>query len=59
MSQIPSVPPIVNRGMKLVLRSPMHGMVSNIFTLSFSKLDFYHELVLRMFIIVYNVACIS
>jgi insertion element IS1 protein InsB len=28
-------------------------------TLSFSQLDFYHELVLRMFIIVYNVACIS
>jgi len=28
-------------------------------TLSFSKLDFYHELVLRMFIIVYNVSCIS
>ena len=28
-------------------------------TLSFSKLDFYHESVLRMFIIVYNVACIS
>ena len=28
-------------------------------TLSFSKLDFYHESVLRMFIVVYNVACIS
>ncbi len=28
-------------------------------TLSFSKLDFFHELVLRMFIITYNVACIS
>ena len=28
-------------------------------TLSFSKLDFYHELVLRLFIIDYNVECIS
>jgi len=28
MSQTPSVPPIVNRGMKFVLRSPLHGMVS-------------------------------
>lgn len=28
MSQTPSVPPIVTRGMKFVLRSPMHGMVS-------------------------------
>jgi len=28
MYQTPSVPPIVTRGMKLVLRSPMHGMVS-------------------------------
>ena len=28
MSQTPTVPPIVNRGMKFVLRSPMHGMVS-------------------------------
>jgi IS1 family transposase len=28
-------------------------------TLSFSKLDFYHELVLRIFIINYNVGCIS
>jgi insertion element IS1 protein InsB len=28
-------------------------------TLSFSKLDLYHELVLRMFIIVYKVGCIS
>ncbi len=28
MSQIPTVPPIVNHAMKLVLRSPVHGMVS-------------------------------
>jgi len=28
MSQTPSVPPIVTRGMKFVLRSPIHGMVS-------------------------------
>lgn len=28
-------------------------------TLSFSKLDFYHELVLRLFIIDYNIECIS
>ena len=28
MYQTPSVPPIITRGMKLVLRSPMHGMVS-------------------------------
>jgi len=28
MSQTPSIPPFVNRGMKLVLRSPAHGMVS-------------------------------
>ena len=28
MSQTPTVPPIVNRAMKFVLRSPMHGMVS-------------------------------
>ncbi len=28
MSQTTTVPPIVNRGMKLVLRSPAHGMVS-------------------------------
>ena len=28
MSQTPSVPPIVNRGMRLVLRSAIHGMVS-------------------------------
>jgi deazaflavin-dependent oxidoreductase (nitroreductase family) len=28
MSQTPSVPPYVNQAMKLVLRSPMHGMVS-------------------------------
>ena len=28
MSETPTVPPIVNRGMKLVLRSPVHGMVS-------------------------------
>jgi deazaflavin-dependent oxidoreductase (nitroreductase family) len=28
MSQTPTVPPIVNRAMKLILRSPVHGMVS-------------------------------
>jgi len=28
MSESPSVPPIVTRGMKLVLRSPAHGVVS-------------------------------
>lgn len=28
MSQTPSVPPAFNRAMKLVLRSPLHGMVS-------------------------------
>lgn len=28
MSQTPTVPPIVNRTMKFMLRSPMHGMVS-------------------------------
>lgn len=28
MSQTPSVPPYVNRAMKLVLRSPVHGIVS-------------------------------
>jgi deazaflavin-dependent oxidoreductase (nitroreductase family) len=28
MSETTSVPPIVNRAMKLVLRSPVHGMVS-------------------------------
>lgn len=28
MSQTPTVPPIVNRTMKLILRSPLHGMVS-------------------------------
>ena len=28
MSETPTVPPIVTRGMKFVLRSPMHGMVS-------------------------------
>ena len=28
MSQTPTVPPWVNRAMKLVLRSPVHGMVS-------------------------------
>lgn len=27
MSEIPTVPPIVNRTMKFVLRSPLHGMV--------------------------------
>ncbi len=29
MSETPTIPPIVNRAMKLVLRSPVHGMVSN------------------------------
>jgi deazaflavin-dependent oxidoreductase (nitroreductase family) len=28
MSETPTVPPIVNRAMKIVLRSPAHGMVS-------------------------------
>ncbi len=28
MSQATSIPPFVNRAMKLVLRSPMHGLVS-------------------------------
>jgi len=28
MSETPSVPPIVNHAMKLVLRSPVHGVVS-------------------------------
>ena len=28
MSEAPSIPPIVNRGMKFVLRSPLHGVVS-------------------------------
>ncbi len=28
MTQTPTVPPIVNRTMKLILRSPVHGMVS-------------------------------
>jgi deazaflavin-dependent oxidoreductase (nitroreductase family) len=28
MSQTPTVPPLVNHAMKLVLRSPVHGMVS-------------------------------
>ena len=28
MSQTPTVPPFVNRAMKFVLRSPVHGMVS-------------------------------
>jgi deazaflavin-dependent oxidoreductase (nitroreductase family) len=28
MSETPTVPPLVNRAMKLVLRSPLHGMVS-------------------------------
>lgn len=28
MSQTPSVPPLVTRGMKFVLHSPIHGMVS-------------------------------
>ncbi len=29
MSETPTVPPIVNSTMKFILRSPMHGMVSN------------------------------
>ncbi len=29
MSQTPTVPPIVNSAMRFILRSPMHGMVSN------------------------------
>ncbi len=29
MSQVPTVPPFVNHAMKLVLRSPVHGMVSH------------------------------
>ena len=37
MSQTTSVPPFVNRAMKLVLRSPMHGMVSkSVLLISFS-----------------------
>ena len=28
MSDTPSIPPIVNKTMKLILRSPMHGVVS-------------------------------
>lgn len=35
MSQAPTVPPIVNRTMRFVLRSPVHGMVSK-FTLLIS-----------------------
>ncbi len=27
MSEVPTVPPIVNRTMKFVLRSPLHGIV--------------------------------
>ncbi len=29
MSETPTVPPIVNSTMRFILRSPMHGMVSN------------------------------
>ncbi len=29
MSETPTVPPIVNSAMRFILRSPMHGMVSN------------------------------
>jgi deazaflavin-dependent oxidoreductase (nitroreductase family) len=29
MSETPTVPPFVNQAMKFVLRSPVHGMVSN------------------------------
>ena len=37
MSQTPSVPPYVNSAMKLVLRSPVHGMVSkNILLITFT-----------------------
>lgn len=28
MSETPTVPPFVNRGMKFILRSPLHGVVS-------------------------------
>lgn len=33
MSESPSVSPILNKTMKFVLRSPLHGMVSNYLTL--------------------------
>jgi len=37
MSQTPTVPPLLNRAMKFVLRSPMHGMVSkSVLLLSFT-----------------------
>ena len=37
MSQTPTIPPIVNQAMKLVLRSPLHGMVSkSILLISFT-----------------------
>ncbi len=29
MSESPTVPPVVNSAMRFILRSPMHGMVSN------------------------------
>ncbi len=29
MSESPTIPPIVNNAMRFILRSPMHGMVSN------------------------------
>jgi deazaflavin-dependent oxidoreductase (nitroreductase family) len=37
MSDTPTIPPIVNQAMKLVLRSPVHGMVSkSILLISFT-----------------------
>jgi deazaflavin-dependent oxidoreductase (nitroreductase family) len=37
MSQTPGVPPIVNRAMKFMLRSPLHGVVSKtVLLISFS-----------------------
>lgn len=37
MSEAPSVPPILNRAMKYVLRSPVHGLVSkNILLITFN-----------------------
>ena len=37
MSETPTIPPIVNRTMKFILRSPMHGMVSkSILLISFT-----------------------
>jgi hypothetical protein len=37
MSHTPTIPPIVNKAMKLVLRSPVHGLVSkSVLLISFS-----------------------